>query len=114
MVVVSCEATSGGEADYAGERVDRAGSMSCSSVRSLLRIGERAEELADARARARLIADIGRLIRDPSVPEVTRLAGLTLIGWLARRRPGEPAHEVGVEEARQSERVWQAAGTKVR
>jgi hypothetical protein len=29
-----------------------------------------------------------------------RNAGLTLIGWLARRMPGEPAHALGVAEAR--------------
>jgi hypothetical protein len=57
---------------------------------------------ADESARARLIADIARLIREPTVPERTRLAGLTLIGWLARRRPDEVPHAVGVEEARRS------------
>jgi hypothetical protein len=57
---------------------------------------------ADERARARLIADIARLIREPTVPEGTRLAGLTLIGWLARRRPHELPHSIGVEEARKS------------
>ena len=38
--------------------------------------------------RARLISDITRLIREPQMPETTRTAGLTLIGWLARRMPG--------------------------
>jgi hypothetical protein len=57
---------------------------------------------ADESARARLIADIARLIREPTVPEGTRLAGLTLIGWLARRRPHELPHTIGVEEARRS------------
>jgi hypothetical protein len=57
---------------------------------------------ADESTRARLIADIARLIREPTVPEGTRLAGLTLIGWLARRRPDELPHTVGVEEARKS------------
>jgi len=57
---------------------------------------------ADESTRARLIADIARLIREPTVPEGTRLAGLTLIGWLARRRPDELPHSVGVEEARKS------------
>jgi hypothetical protein len=55
---------------------------------------------ADESARARLIAEIARLIREPAVPERTRLAGLTLIGWLARRRPHERPHTIGVEEAR--------------
>lgn len=57
---------------------------------------------ADERARARLIADIARLIREPTVPEGTRRAGLTLIGWLARRRPQELPHSIGVEEAKRS------------
>ena len=34
------------------------------------------------------------------MPECTRTAGLTLIGYLARRMPGEAAHDVGVLEAR--------------
>jgi hypothetical protein len=37
------------------------------------------------------------------MPETTRTAGLTLIGWLARRMPGEAPHAIGVAEARQSE-----------
>jgi hypothetical protein len=74
----------------------------------------RSADGTDANERALLIHVIGRLIRGPAVPDSTRLAGLTLIGWLARRRPDEPAHAVGVEEARQSERLWQAARTKAR
>src|SRR5260221_5828739 len=42
----------------------------------------------DESDRARLISDITRLIREPQMPETTRTAGLTLIGWLARRMPG--------------------------
>lgn len=48
------------------------------------------------------------------MPEGTRVAGLTLIGWLARRRPEEPPHAIGVEEARMSERRLQAVRTKPR
>ena len=59
--------------------------------------------------RARLIGDITRLIREPQMPETTRTAGLTLIGWLARRMPGEAPHALGVDEARQSERRLRAA-----
>jgi hypothetical protein len=73
-----------------------------------------APTLDDESVRARLIADIGRLIRHPSVPENTRLAGLTLIGWLARRRPEEAPHAIGVDEARKSERCLQAARAKAR
>ena len=59
--------------------------------------------------RARLISDITRLLREPQMPETTRTAGLTLIGWLARRMPGEAAHAIGVAEARQSERRLRTA-----
>jgi len=73
-----------------------------------------AEDLAGAAERARLIGDICRLIREPTVPEVTRSAGLTLIGWLARRRPDECAHAVGVEEARTCEQRTQSVRAKAR
>jgi hypothetical protein len=63
-----------------------------------------AATLADESERARLIADIARLIREPTVPEGARRAALTLIGWLARRRPDELPHAAGVEEARNSKR----------
>ncbi len=70
--------------------------------------------MADETERTRLIADIMRLIREPSIPENTRLAGLTLIGWLARRRPDEPPHSVGIEEARESEQRLTTARAKAR
>lgn len=54
--------------------------------------------------RTRLIDDISRIIREPRTPEIMRAAGLTLIGWLARRMPGEAPHAIGVLEARESER----------
>lgn len=72
------------------------------------------DELPDEGERARLISDITRLIREPHMPETTRCAGLTLIGWLARRMPGEAAHAIGVNEARQSERRLRAAQRKAR
>ncbi len=65
--------------------------------------------VADENERTRLINDISRLIREPQMPEGTRSAGLTLIGWLARRMPGEHAHALGVHEARESERRLKAA-----
>ena len=44
--------------------------------------------------RTRLIGDIATLLRDDGVPADARAAGLTLIGWLARRMPGEkPYHD---------------------
>ena len=36
--------------------------------------------------RTRLIGEIVSILRDTSVPAEARAAGLTLIGWLARRR----------------------------
>ncbi len=72
------------------------------------------DEVPDEGERARMISDITRLIREPHMPETTRCAGLTLIGWLARRMPGEAAHAIGVSEARQSERRLRAAQRKTR
>ncbi len=48
--------------------------------------------------RTRLIGEIANLLRETSMPAETRAAGLTLIGWLARRMPGEPVSLAGVEE----------------
>lgn len=48
--------------------------------------------------RTRLIGEIANLLSDASVPEDARSAGLILIGWLARRMPGEVACTHGVEE----------------
>ena len=70
--------------------------------------------VADESDRAKLINEISRVIREPMMPEATRTAGLTLIGWLARRMPGEQPHALGVAEARESERRLQAARRKVR
>lgn len=50
--------------------------------------------------RTRLIGEIARVLKDPCVPEDARAAALVLIGWLARRMPGEQAHALGVEEMR--------------
>jgi hypothetical protein len=72
------------------------------------------DEVPDEGERARMISDLTRLIREPHMPETTRCAGLTLIGWLARRMPGEAAHAIGVSEARQSERRLRAAQRKAR
>ncbi len=68
-----------------------------------------ADDLPDEGERARLISDISRLLREPGMCETTRTAGLTLIGWLARRMPGEQAHAIGVDHARQSERRLRTA-----
>jgi hypothetical protein len=63
-----------------------------------------AADANDEMERTRLITHIARLIRETSMPESTRLAGLTLIGWLARRGPNEAPHAIGIDEARESER----------
>lgn len=76
--------------------------------------GRADDEIPDEGERARMISDLTRLIREPHMPEPTRCAGLTLIGWLARRMPGEAAHSIGVAEARQSERRLRAAQRKSR
>jgi hypothetical protein len=55
--------------------------------------------IATERQRVRLIGDLSKLLHDPCVPETAKTAGLTLIGWLARRQPGEASHGFGVEEA---------------
>jgi hypothetical protein len=68
----------------------------------------------DEITRTRLITDLSRLICQSSVPEGARTAGLTLIGWLARRRENEAPHAIGVEEARQSERRIRAGRAKAR
>jgi len=47
--------------------------------------------------RTRLIGELSRILREPEMPETTRTAGLTLIGWLARRMPGEAAHALGTQ-----------------
>lgn len=65
--------------------------------------------VADEMERTRLIADITRLMREPAMPETTRVAGMTLIGWLARRRQEESPHSIGIDEARESERRIRAA-----
>jgi hypothetical protein len=62
----------------------------------------------DEYERARLIGDISRLIRESCMPETTRTAGLTLIGWLARRMPDEAPHSLGVMEARHAEQRHRA------
>lgn len=46
--------------------------------------------------RVRLIGELSRILHEPEVPESMKAAGLTLIGWLARRMPGEDAHALGV------------------
>jgi len=58
--------------------------------------------------RRRLMCDIMRLMANSPIPEATRVAGLTVIGWLARRRTDEAPHSIGIPEARESERRLRA------
>jgi hypothetical protein len=75
-----------------------------------------AEEIcvADETMRTRLIGDIVLLLRDTATPETARVAGLTFVGWLARRRLEETPHAAGVDEARESERRLRSARAKAR
>src|SRR5262245_5202039 len=58
-----------------------------------------AQEMASEEDRTRLIGQIACLLREGAgVPDDARAAALTLIGWLARRMPGEAAHRAGVAE----------------
>ncbi len=41
-------------------------------------------------SRAKLIGEIATIIRSTEMPPEARQAGLTLIGWLARRMPQDP------------------------
>jgi hypothetical protein len=70
--------------------------------------------VADETKRTRLIGDIMQLIRDTSTPECARIAGLTFVGWLARRRLDEVPHAVGIDEARESERRIRSTRPKAR
>jgi hypothetical protein len=59
-------------------------------------------EVVSETYRVRLIGDLSKLICEGDVPDTMRSAGLALIGYLARRFPGEQAHDLGVEEARKA------------
>jgi glucose-6-phosphate dehydrogenase assembly protein OpcA len=50
--------------------------------------------------RTRLIGDIASVLRDGPVPDDARAAALTLIGWLARRMPGEPVSVCDLDRCR--------------
>ena len=105
-----------GARDEAGE--DDASFSSTSGGRSCLTedMTILAEEIcvADETLRTRLMGDLGLLRRDPATPETARVAGLTFVGWLARRRLEETPHAVGVDEARESERRLRSARAKAR
>jgi hypothetical protein len=79
---------------------ESAGPVSCSTPRWP---AQRPQcSIADERERVRLIGELSKLLHNPSVPDSAKAAGLTLIGWLARRQPGEDAHGYGIDEALRS------------
>lgn len=59
------------------------------------RAGARGPGAHDECSRMRLIGELTGLLHDSELPQPVRLAGLTLIGWLARRQPGEAPHALG-------------------
>jgi hypothetical protein len=75
---------------------------------------ERQAVMASECERTRLIGEIARLMGHESMPDDARTAALTLIGWLARRMPGECAHALGVEEAKARQAASGPADTVVR
>jgi len=93
-----------GARDSAWDFVAELSSVRCVGAAALVPTQPGGCGVTDETQRTRLIADIMRLIGEPSMPEHTRHAGLTLVGWLARRRPGEAPHTIGIDEARESER----------
>ena len=106
-----------GEAGLTSEPAPESGADRVSSVeplRARLQPPGGCAFVYDEAERTRLIADIMRLLREPSMPRSARLAGLTLVGWLARRRPAEAPHAIGIDEARESERRIQSARAKIR
>ena len=62
--------------------------------------------------RTRLIAELASLLRECSMPDDARCAGLTLIGWLARRMPGEAPSTDGVEHAREQMEACARSGLR--
>ncbi len=58
--------------------------------------------------RTRLISDLACLLRECDIPTDARAATLTLIGFLARRMPGEAASDAGVAEVAAQARAFAA------
>ena len=106
-----------GEAGLGGERPAEPGADRVSSVEPLGTRSQPPEACAfvyDEAERTRLMSDIMKMLREPSVPRSARLAGMTLVGWLARRRPCESPHAIGIDEARESERRIRSSRDKLR
>jgi hypothetical protein len=109
--VVTLEPESGVAPDEGGHSDD--GSVPNSAVRLLglcatFAVPEAGCPRVAESERRRLMDDIMRLMASSPIPEATRVAGLTLIGWLARRRTDEAPHTIGIPEARESERRLRA------
>ena len=100
-----------GEAAGRASRRPESGADRVSSVEPCVRVRSPSEGpfVDDETERTRLMADIMRLLaRALRCREAHALAGLTLVGWLARRRPEEAPHAIGIDEARESERRIQS------
>jgi hypothetical protein len=69
----------------------------------LARMLHGARRMAPEEERTRLIAQIASILNEATTPADARAAGLTLIGWLARRMPGEAPSRDGVEEMHRRE-----------
>lgn len=54
---------------------------------------------ASAHDRSRFIGHLAGIMSEPECPHEARQAAMTLIGWLARRMPGEAPHAVGAARA---------------
>ena len=52
-----------------------------------------------AHDRSHFIGHLACLVNEPGCPADARDAAMTLIGWLARRMPGETSHALGVRGA---------------
>jgi len=89
-----------GEYPTAPSTTEANGPASCSTPRWPAQRAQCA--VIDERHRVRLIQDLSKLLHDPCCPEQAKSAGLTLIGWLARRQPGEEPHGYGVVEAQRA------------
>ena len=52
-------------------------------------------------SRTKLITELATMLRCDTLPDEMREAGLTLIGWLARRMPGDDTPSHGIRRPQQ-------------
>jgi hypothetical protein len=86
------------------------GAAAATNARRSLNTATADFRVGDQGARTKLISDISCLLREPALPESARSAGLELIGFLARRMPGEAPHALGVPEAQEAARSGRRLG----